>query len=195
MVFVFLFLAYFTLYDRVYVHPHHYKWPSVVPFYGWVIFHRRSWWAYLQGRNRDAEVGHGLVDTEGEGEGGMNWESSIDIYTHHVWHIYTTIIRALWWPRGVGWGCGWEESSIGPGDMYQLVSSVVQLCPILCDPIDYITPGVPVHHQLLELAQTHVHQVGDMYTHSWFMLLYSRKLQNIVKQLYSNLKKINVIKN
>ena len=30
-----------------------------------------------------------------------------------------------------------------------------------CDPVDCNMPGFPVHHQLLELAQTHVHQVGD----------------------------------
>ena len=30
-----------------------------------------------------------------------------------------------------------------------------------CDPMDYSAPGFPVHHQLLELTQTHVHQVGD----------------------------------
>ena len=40
-------------------------------------------------------------------------------------------------------------------------SSVAQLCPTLCDPMDCSTPGFPVHHQLPELAQTHVHQVGD----------------------------------
>ena len=42
----------------------------------------------------------------------------------------------------------------------QLLSSV-QLCPTLCDPMDCSTPGFPVLHQPLELAQTHVHQVGD----------------------------------
>ena len=36
-------------------------------------------------------------------------------------------------------------------------SSVAQLCPILCNPMGCSTPGFPVHHQLLELAQTHVH--------------------------------------
>ena len=36
-------------------------------------------------------------------------------------------------------------------------SSVAQSCPTLCDPMDCSTPGLPVHHQLLELAQTHVH--------------------------------------
>ena len=40
-------------------------------------------------------------------------------------------------------------------------SSVAQSCPTLCDPMDCSTPGFPVHHQLLELTQTHVHQVGD----------------------------------
>ena len=40
-------------------------------------------------------------------------------------------------------------------------SLVAQSCPILCDPMDCSTPGFPVHHQLLELAQTHVHTVGD----------------------------------
>ena len=40
-------------------------------------------------------------------------------------------------------------------------SSVVQSCPTLCDPMNCSTPGFPVHHQLLELAQTHVHRVGD----------------------------------
>ena len=39
--------------------------------------------------------------------------------------------------------------------------SVTQLCPTLCHPKDYGTPGFPVHHQLLELIQTHVPQVGD----------------------------------
>ena len=39
--------------------------------------------------------------------------------------------------------------------------SVTQSCLTLCDPLDCSTPGFPVHHQLLELAQTHVHQVSD----------------------------------
>ena len=40
-------------------------------------------------------------------------------------------------------------------------SSIVQSCPTLCTSMDCSTPGFPVHHQFLELAQTHVHQVGD----------------------------------
>ena len=40
-------------------------------------------------------------------------------------------------------------------------SSVTQSCPTLCDPMDCSRPGFPVHHQLLEPTQTHVHLVGD----------------------------------
>ena len=39
-------------------------------------------------------------------------------------------------------------------------SSVAQSCLTLCDPMDCSTPGFPVHHHLLELAQTHIHRVG-----------------------------------
>ena len=38
---------------------------------------------------------------------------------------------------------------------------VAQSCPALCDPMDHSTPGLPVHHQLPEFAQTHVHWVSD----------------------------------
>ena len=50
--------------------------------------------------------------------------------------------------------------------MYEYVcisqfSSVTQSCPSLCYPMDCSTPGLPVHYQLLEFIQTHVHEVGD----------------------------------
>ena len=40
-------------------------------------------------------------------------------------------------------------------------SSVAQSCLTLCDPMNQSTPGLPVHHQLPECTQTHVHRVGD----------------------------------
>ena len=40
-------------------------------------------------------------------------------------------------------------------------SSVAQSCPTLCNPMNRSTPGLPVHHQLPELTQTHVHRVSD----------------------------------
>ena len=41
------------------------------------------------------------------------------------------------------------------------IRSVAQSCPTLCHPMNYSTPGLPVHHQLPEFTQTHVHRVSD----------------------------------
>ena len=41
------------------------------------------------------------------------------------------------------------------------IRSVAQSCPTLCDPMNHSTPGIPVHHQLPEFTQTHVHRVSD----------------------------------
>ena len=40
-------------------------------------------------------------------------------------------------------------------------STVTQSCPTLCDPMNHSTPGLPIHHQLPEFTQTHVHRVSD----------------------------------
>ena len=54
------------------------------------------------------------------------------------------------------WKWGWSSLRAGP------FSSVAQSCPTLCDPWDCSTAGFPVHYQLPELAQTHVHRVRDV---------------------------------
>ena len=48
-----------------------------------------------------------------------------------------------------------------PNCKYYQFSSVAQSCPTLCHPMNLTTPGLPVHHHLLKLTQTHVHRVGD----------------------------------
>ena len=40
-------------------------------------------------------------------------------------------------------------------------SSVAQSCPTICNPTNHSTPGLPVHHHLLEFSQSHIHRVGD----------------------------------
>ena len=47
---------------------------------------------------------------------------------------------------------------------------VAQSCPTLCDPMNCSTPGLPVHHQLPEFTQTHVHRVGEVMSSSHLML-------------------------
>ena len=59
-----------------------------------------------------------------------------------------------------------RDKSTQPMDTLSLASSVqfssvAQLCPTLCDPMNRNTPGLPVHHHLPEFTQTHVHRVHD----------------------------------
>ena len=58
----------------------------------------------------------------------------------------------------------WVEFPVLVGYLYivvSLFSLITQSCPTLCDPMDCSIPGFPVHHQLSELAQIHVHRVSD----------------------------------
>ena len=57
-------------------------------------------------------------------------------------------------------------------------SSVAQSHQTLCNPTDCSTPGFPVHHQLLDLAQTHVHRVGDAVQPHHPVILFSSSLQS-----------------
>ena len=63
--------------------------------------------------------------------------------------------------------------SVGAPSVLALVSvqfsSVTQLCPTFCDPVNRSTPGLPVHHQLPEFTQTHVHRVGDAIQPSYLL--------------------------
>ena len=58
------------------------------------------------------------------------------------------------------WGGTFRKIATGDATSVQF-SSVAQLYPILCDPMNRSMPGMPVHHQLPEYTQTHVHWVCD----------------------------------
>ena len=64
-----------------------------------------------------------------------------------------TIVKAIAYREK--WS-GWLKTS---GSSSVQVSPVAQSCPTLCDPTNRSTPGLPVHHQLPESTQTHVHRV------------------------------------
>ena len=67
------------------------------------------------------------------------------------------------WDLHIRWQKYWSFSfSISPSnELVQLFSSVTQSCLTLCDSMECSMPGLPVHHQLPEFTQTHVHWVGD----------------------------------
>ena len=76
--------------------------------------------------------------------------------------------------------CGWllnsnVQVSLMTGSVQ--FSSVTQLCPTLCDPMDRSTPDFPVVHQFPELAQTHVHRVSDTIQPSHPVVPFSSCLQ------------------
>ena len=52
-------------------------------------------------------------------------------------------------------------NDICPFNVSDQIRSVAQSCPSLCDPMNHSTPGLPVHHQLPEFTQTHIHRVSD----------------------------------
>ena len=65
-------------------------------------------------------------------------------------------------------------------------SSVAQLCPTLCDPMNRSTPGFPVHHQLPEFTQTHVHRVSDAIQPSNPVVPFSSCSQSLPASVFSN---------
>ena len=80
------------------------------------------------------------------------WRSCSNVDSDFVGTGWGEILHFQWAP--MWYLCCWSMD-------HTEFSSVTQLCPSLCHPMDCSTPGLPVLHQLLELAQTHVHQVSD----------------------------------
>ena len=77
--------------------------------------------------------------------------STPDLPVHHqIFFLLVSILKL----------CVYHKK-IFPRRQYSFFSSVAWSCPTLCDPMDCSTPGFPVHHQLPECTQTHVHQVSD----------------------------------
>ena len=102
-------------------------------------------------------------------------EASLD---EETWEDFQTYIRVksevkkehgLWGAKGSGdvsrkRKCKWRGSEVGKSlecSHRVQFSSVAQSCLTLCDPMNRSTPGLPVHHQLPEFTETHVHRVSD----------------------------------
>ena len=84
----------------------------------------------------------------------VSWNGNTSLSLEPTCSLFLSL-RKEPWPLtrrgGSGWACLWASC----------YCSVAQSRPTLCDPIDWSTPGFPVHHHLPELDQTHVHWVGD----------------------------------
>ena len=84
-----------------------------------------------------------------------------------IYYLLATlkIVHAIREKTNVPWKTKWTpglENVYSPKEKRgHQFSSVAQLCPTLCDSMDCSMPGLPVHHQLPEITQTHVHWVSD----------------------------------
>ena len=114
-------------------------------------------WTCLQNRKRLTHVKNRLVVTWGRGleqEGVGGWGQQMWAFIHR-W-IDTVLLHNTGATLNILWYTTMERNI-----KLVCVCSVTKLCPTLCDPMDCSTPGSPVLHYLLELAQTHVHWVHD----------------------------------
>ena len=75
--------------------------------------------------------------------------------------LYAHFIQQRWSSHIQPSGDRAKSACKAHGDHGVQFSTVPQSCPTLCDPMKCSTPGLPVHHQLPEFIQTHIHQIGD----------------------------------
>ena len=151
---------------------------------GWMV--SPTWWTWVWGKGSlvcCSLQGHKELDTieqlnwtelqilknfPGDSNGqpehhSFTWMNVVNQYLLNTRHCagYLLFFILLTWKLGlvhVG-----LLTTIGPYTLFAIsvqFSSVAQSCPTLCDPMNYNTPGLSVHHQFLQFTQTHVHRVG-----------------------------------
>ena len=90
-----------------------------------------------------SEAGHSIIVTKAmKSKSQKQFQHGVRI------GFFATVCRFPWW-------CCVQASCTDQ------IRSVAQSCLTLCDPVNCSTPGLPVHHQLPEFTQTHVHRVSD----------------------------------
>ena len=85
--------------------------------------------------------------------------TSLDLYKRYRWLPFSQCFHMLRGIQGILTMAALCETHIL--NLSVQFSSVAQSCPTLCNPMNRSTPGLPVHHQLLEFTQTHVHRASD----------------------------------
>ena len=91
-------------------------------------------------------------------------ESPLHMRWPKYWSFSFSIIPSKEIPGLISFRMDWLDLLAFQGTLQTLLqhhSSVAQSCPTLCDPMTRSMPGLPVHHQLPEFTQTHVHRVSD----------------------------------
>ena len=88
--------------------------------------------------------------------GSLGWLRSLGKLDHFLYMVLLPSLHCLNHERPVN-----RNKVLGQGIRSDQIRSVAQSCLTLCNPMNRSTPGLPVHHQLPEFTQTHVHRVSD----------------------------------
>ena len=97
----------------------------------------------------------------------LTWCLTLSASSHKSYGCCCIISETEWTVgRGLALWCFLLESRVlglkgKDQESSDQIRSVAQLCPTLCDPMNRSTPGLPVHFQLPEFTETHVHRVSD----------------------------------
>ena len=130
---------------------------------GWMLPHQFCLWICYKFTGKDLEAGENWKEKE-KGAAWMGWlysiTDSMNMNVDKLWEVVADRGACPWsaksWTRLSNW-----TTTTKPLFSSVQFSSVAQSCPSLPDPLNRSTPGLPVHHQLPEYTQTHVHQVSD----------------------------------
>ena len=107
-----------------------------------LLYKRVEWTIFLISADESLKTRENGIEINSGYLHDQNWEFSRITLKMSITHIFKNLNKLVWL-------------------ISSQFSSVAQSCPTLCDPRECCMPGFPVHHQLLELAQTHVHPVRD----------------------------------
>ena len=88
---------------------------------------------------------------------GTSWEPFSDSLLGYIFRNWKNLtLQKAWSQYKLG-----NPPQKNASEWHTQFSLVTQSCPTLCDPMNCSKPGLPVHHQLPEFTQTHIHRVGD----------------------------------
>ena len=117
-------------------------------------------WLFLKWEHLSQSGAHDASPQRSEGTLGRKWVTVLDVDWRKSTHVFQKYLLSRYSMTNHKLDATDQILSINKYNTHQF-SSVAQSCLTLCDPMDWSTPGFPVHHQLPEHVQTHVHWIGD----------------------------------
>ena len=114
-------------------------------------------------RNTGLEVAQAGIKIAGRNINNFRYADDTTLMTESEKELKSLLMKVKEESEKVGLKLSIQKTKIMASSPISSVqfSSVAQSCPTFCGPMNRSTPGLPVHHQLPEFTQTHVHRVSD----------------------------------